>query len=73
MGNVKQEVKWYCVGHFLNCLYQDFINHRIAGEQLPCLTCGMVNECNEQGGAPVENLQVISNKTGININVFRER
>ena len=73
MGEVEEEVKWHCVGHFLNCLYQDFINHRVAGEHLPCLTCEKVNECNAQRGCPPENFQVITKKTGIVIKIFRER
>ncbi|MFW5670240.1 MAG: hypothetical protein ACOCM4_13575 [Acetivibrio ethanolgignens] len=41
-----EKLAWFCAGHWLKCLYDDFLHKRLAGEQMPCELCERKNECN---------------------------
>lgn len=41
----ERKIEDICVFHWLNCLYQDFLNTAIAGEQFPCTSCPENKNC----------------------------
>lgn len=57
--------KWRCTAHWLDSLYQDFINNRIAGETFPCDTCNIKATC--VAICPVDMFEPLSNISGISI------
>jgi hypothetical protein len=60
----EEERKWQCVAHWMDCLYQDFLQERIAGQEMPCSSCDQVEHCN---GSPLEGLAVLAKKSGQHI------
>lgn len=55
-----------CTAHWLSCLYQDFLNGRTAGEQIPCNSCNVVTTCKS---CPPVNFSVLSEQSGIKVDI----
>lgn len=62
-----EQLKWDCVAHFLNSLYQDMLHERKAGERPPCTRCIHLKECNSH---PPFNLDILKEKSNIEIDYW---
>ncbi len=61
---MEEKEMWQCTAHWLSCLYQDFLNGRMAGGQIPCSSCEKANGCNS---CPPVNFSVLTEKSGVKI------
>lgn len=61
---MENKMEWFCAGHWLKCLYNDFLNERVAGEKLPCASCEMKNKCQS---CPPINFIPLMEKCGMEI------
>lgn len=68
MGNIGMEMS--CVFHWLNCLYQDFLNKSIAGEQLPCNSCPDVKKCKS---CPPINFNLVGEKFDLKVDYIKPK
>lgn len=59
-----------CVFHWLDCLYQDFLNKRVAGEQFPCNSCPKVSTCEE---CPPSNFDLAGGKFGLKVRYYKDK
>ena len=59
---MEENEMWQCTAHWLSCLYQDFLNGRVAGEQIPCNSCNRVLTCKS---CPPVNFSVLTEKSGM--------
>lgn len=53
-----------CLFHWLRCLYKDYIEGKLAGENCPCETCPLVKECNT---SPLNNFNSAGERVGIRL------
>lgn len=58
------DLAWYCTAHWLNCLYDDFLHERVAGERMPCTLCERKDECKT---SPPVNFVPLMEKSGVRI------
>ena len=61
-----EKLKWHCTGHWLKCLYDDFLHERVAGERNPCTICEIKNECQS---CPPVNFEPLMEKSGIKMKI----
>lgn len=66
----EEDIKWYCVAHWLDTLYEDYLTKRVAGEKAhPCENCIMIAHCKEKDLlAPPYNFDILSEKTDEYVN-----
>ena len=72
MEEVTQETKIenFCVFHWLNCLYKDFLNKTIAGEQFPCNSCPELKRCES---CPPINFNLAGEKFGLKVEYHKSK
>lgn len=63
-----EEIEMTCVFHWLDCLYQDFLDERIAGEQIPCSTCPKLKDCES---CPPVNFNRAGEKMGLKVRCIK--
>ena len=66
----KLELENICVFHWLDCLYQDFLNKRVAGGQIPCSSCKKVSECES---CPPINFNLAGEKIGLKVSFIKAK
>lgn len=66
----KLELENICVFHWLDCLYQDFLNKRVAGGQIPCSSCKRVSECES---CPPINFNLAGEKIGLKVSFIKAK
>ena len=63
------ETSLLCVFHWLDCLYQDYLDEKIA-EEMPCNSCPEVMNCKT---SPLEPFALVSQMFGIKMKSIKPR
>lgn len=58
--------EWHCAGHWLKCLYDDFLHERVAGKNNPCSSCEIKMHCTS---CPPINFTPLMEKAGVKLKV----
>ena len=64
-----KDISFYCVFHWLDCLYQDFLDEKIR-EEMPCNSCPEVMNCKT---SPLETFNLASRMFGLEMKSIRPK